>query len=260
MALIAKNRVIETSTTTGTGNQALGGAVDTNRTFASVCATNDTFEYYVKGAPGTGEWEVGLGTYPSANTLARTTVLDSSNAGAAVSFSAGTKQIGMGPIASFGAAFPSAVYTGQRFYRTDRNIEYFYDGTRWLSTQLFTLVFPTRQAGSVAPSVAGSSSFAVKPWASYDIYVLDGEIASYSTTTTASNYFTYQFKSYDGATIADLGSSTTGQNDTQNAFVRHTITINTLVSSSIEAFEFSQSSTGVVSVTIVADVTYRLVG
>lgn len=38
-----------------------------------------------------------------------------------------------------GAAFPTAPVTGQRFYRTDRNIEYFWDGVRWLSTQLHNM-------------------------------------------------------------------------------------------------------------------------
>src|SRR4051812_17050829 len=77
MALIRKDRVLETSTTTGTGALTVAGAVDTFRTFASVCTTNDTAYCFVKGAPGTGEWEVGLYTYSGTNTLTRTTVLDS---------------------------------------------------------------------------------------------------------------------------------------------------------------------------------------
>ena len=38
-----------------------------------------------------------------------------------------------------GTAFPTSPLTGERFTRSDRNIEYFYDGTRWLSTQLYLL-------------------------------------------------------------------------------------------------------------------------
>lgn len=41
-----------------------------------------------------------------------------------------------------GIAFPVGPVAGQRFYRTDRKIEYTYDGVRWLSTQLHTLWFP----------------------------------------------------------------------------------------------------------------------
>lgn len=99
MALQWKDRVLETSTTTGTGDFTLAGAVTGFRTFASVCSTSDTAYYYIEGVDAngipTGEWETGLGTYSGANKLTRTTVLASSNAGSAVSFSAGTKRVGL---------------------------------------------------------------------------------------------------------------------------------------------------------------------
>ena len=92
MAFRSNDRVKETSTTTGTGNLTLLGAVSQFQAF-SVFANNDTFFYAVVGQTGT-EWEVGIGTYVSATpALARTTVLESSNADALVSFSAGTKDV-----------------------------------------------------------------------------------------------------------------------------------------------------------------------
>lgn len=103
MAHISEDRVLETSTTTGTGNLTLAGAVTGYRTFASVMATSDTCLYAVwavnaSGTP-TGEWEGGIGTYSATNTLTRTTVLESSNAGAAVNFSAGTKYVAISLLA-----------------------------------------------------------------------------------------------------------------------------------------------------------------
>lgn len=93
MAHISADRVKETTTTTGTGNVTLAGAVTQFRTFASVMANNDTCWYCIAGQTGS-EWETGLGTYVSATpALARTTVLASSNAGSAVNFSAGTKDV-----------------------------------------------------------------------------------------------------------------------------------------------------------------------
>lgn len=93
MALELYDRVKETSTTTGTGTLTLAGAVTGFRTFGSVLADADT-TYYAIELSGTGEWEVGLGTIGgSGTTLARTTPLASSNAGAAVNFSAGTKTV-----------------------------------------------------------------------------------------------------------------------------------------------------------------------
>jgi hypothetical protein len=97
MALIWRDRVAEVSTSTGTGNFTLAGALTSYRTFSSVCATNDTLYYVItavgNGGEPTGDWETGLGTYSASNTLTRTTVLDSSNAGAAVNFGAGTKRV-----------------------------------------------------------------------------------------------------------------------------------------------------------------------
>ena len=96
MALILRDRVRESTTTTGTSNLTLGGASATFDTFASVMSTNDTTYYaIVHTANGTDEWEVGLGTYSATNTLTRTTVLSSSNSGSAVNFSAGTKFVFM---------------------------------------------------------------------------------------------------------------------------------------------------------------------
>jgi len=93
MALIIKDRVKETTTTTGTGNVALGGAVSNFVTFSSVLSDSDT-TYYAIVDSNNSDFEVGLGTYVSSgNTIARTTVLASSNSGSAVDLSAGSKTI-----------------------------------------------------------------------------------------------------------------------------------------------------------------------
>lgn len=97
MALQQADRVKETTTTTGTGALALGGAMVGFQAFSAVCSVGDTCYYAIQAVDAIGNpagaWETGLGTYSSSNTLTRTTVLASSNAGAAVSFAAGTKQV-----------------------------------------------------------------------------------------------------------------------------------------------------------------------
>jgi hypothetical protein len=93
MALIIKDRVKETTTTTGTGNVALGGAVSNFVTFSSVLSDSDT-TYYAIVDSNNSAFEVGLGTYVSSgNTIARTTVLASSNSGSAVNLSSGSKVV-----------------------------------------------------------------------------------------------------------------------------------------------------------------------
>ena len=84
MALILKDRVQETSVTTGTGTLTLAGAVTQFQTFSSAVGNGNTTYYTIYNAGGS-LWEVGLGTV-GAGTLSRDTVLASSNSNALVSF------------------------------------------------------------------------------------------------------------------------------------------------------------------------------
>ena len=90
MALVLKDRVKETTTTTGTGTYTLAGAVTGFEAFSSVGDGNTTYYACTDGT----DFEVGVGTYTSSGTtLARTTILQSSNSDSAVSWSSGTKTI-----------------------------------------------------------------------------------------------------------------------------------------------------------------------
>lgn len=90
MALVLKDRTKETSSTTGTGTYTLAGAATGFQSFSGIGNGNTT---YYTSTDGT-DWEVGVGTYTSAGTtLARTTILASSNAGSAVNWAAGTRTI-----------------------------------------------------------------------------------------------------------------------------------------------------------------------
>lgn len=91
MALVLADRVRESSTSIGTGAIVLSGAIAGYQAF-SVAIGNTNTTYYGITNTGTSEWEVGLGTV-SAGLLTRTTVLASSNGGAAVSFSSGAKDV-----------------------------------------------------------------------------------------------------------------------------------------------------------------------
>ena len=94
MALVLNDRVKETSTTTGTGTLNLSGAVSGFETFVAGIADGNT-TYYAIVNRDEDEWEVGIGTIAdlSTDTLARTTILTSSNSDSAVDFSAGTKDV-----------------------------------------------------------------------------------------------------------------------------------------------------------------------
>jgi len=91
MALVLADRVKETTSTSGTADFVLSGASTGFQTFAAGVGANNTTYYAI--ADG-ADYEVGLGTLSSDGlTLARTTVLQSSNADAKVSFASSSKQI-----------------------------------------------------------------------------------------------------------------------------------------------------------------------
>lgn len=92
MALVVKDRVKVSSTTTGTGTFTLGSAALGFQDFSVIGNENTT--YYTIVGVGTAEFEVGIGTFTaSGTTLSRDTILESSNAGSAVNFSAGAKEV-----------------------------------------------------------------------------------------------------------------------------------------------------------------------
>ena len=90
MPLVLADRVQETTTSTGTGTITLAGASVGFNSF-SVIGNGNTTYYTIAGQT---QWEVGIGTYTSSGTtLARNTVLSSSNSNALVDFSAGVKNV-----------------------------------------------------------------------------------------------------------------------------------------------------------------------
>lgn len=92
MATKLADRVKETSTTTGTGTYSLAGAVTGFQAFSDAFVTTDVVYYCAEDG---ANWEIGEGTLTTGTpwTLARTTILASSNADAAVNWAAGTRKI-----------------------------------------------------------------------------------------------------------------------------------------------------------------------
>lgn len=107
------DRVCETSTTTGTGNFTLTGAIVGFQGFDAVGGGFTTFPYLIEavdtnGVP-TGDWEAGIGTNPSLETIERLTVTASSNSGSLVDFAAGTKRVHLAATAASALNFRGCV-------------------------------------------------------------------------------------------------------------------------------------------------------
>lgn len=97
MALEYKDRVKDQTATAGTGPFELALTAPTGFRSFAVFTDGATVRYSVAGSD-LSEWEVGEGVWNAAtSTLSRDTIYGSSNAGAAVDFSAGTKTVTVGP-------------------------------------------------------------------------------------------------------------------------------------------------------------------
>lgn len=90
MAFVLANRVLETTTTTGTGAVTLGGTSTGFQSFSAVGNGNVTFYTITNDI----DWEVGVGTYFSSGpTLTREEVYESSNNNELVNWGSGEKQV-----------------------------------------------------------------------------------------------------------------------------------------------------------------------
>lgn len=87
------DRVADTTTTTGTGAITLAGSAPAGkRTFSAAYSVGqENIPYLIDN--DAGEWESGLGTLAASTTLNRDAVFSSSNSGAKVNFSAGSKRV-----------------------------------------------------------------------------------------------------------------------------------------------------------------------
>ena len=95
MALVLNDRVKETTSTTGQGTISLGGAATGFETFVTGIGNTNT-TYYIIAHESDGTWEIGIGTVADASpdTLARTTVIDTSAGNTTkIDFAAGNKTV-----------------------------------------------------------------------------------------------------------------------------------------------------------------------
>jgi len=93
MAFVLADRVKESCSAPGTGTVTLLGAATGYQAFSAGIGANNTTYYTIADQGGTN-WEVGYGTIGAGGTtLARTTVLASSNSGSLVDFSSGSQDV-----------------------------------------------------------------------------------------------------------------------------------------------------------------------
>lgn len=159
-----------------------------------------------------------------------------------------------------GTSFPSSPAVGDGYFRTDRGIEYYWDGTRWLSTQVF--VAEIRHTDGALPLTATSFLRGTGPYlGTYSLYAERVTMSTHNTAATpASNYFTYQFSYLDGAASTNIGSALSSQNDVINTWFAKTGTATVVVPSTADAFMCVATEVGAASTYALGSIAYRLIG
>lgn len=125
----------------------------------------------------------------------------------------------------YGTSFPGSPKTSEHFYRTDRNLMYFYDGTRWLTNQLFSFQY----------AVTAAISAAVRPvfgpaHGGYDVYITRLQwAASVATTNNGSHYWIAQAQYNETNTWTNFGSAINTSAISVSTWSALSVDINTVV-------------------------------
>lgn len=123
MPIVHFDRIRETTSTTGTGTMTLSGATAAFRALSTITASGSgTLQFYYTVFDNSN-FECGIGTYVSATTFNRTTVISSSNSNNAVNWSSGTKAVILSDNSDFFETYRSCadvtLTAGENLYQND---------------------------------------------------------------------------------------------------------------------------------------------
>ncbi len=147
------------------------------------------------------------GAASPAQTAEGSVVWDSDGDWLTVGAGAATKRI-----FAAGTAFPSSPATGERFFRTDLGVGYYWDGTRWLSTTLYREPLGSFYGNTASP--ANTNNQYLAPWYTTDIWMVGLYGTFYvATTNDGGSYWTVVLAKATAAntatTIASFPTNTT---------------------------------------------------
>lgn len=122
------------------------------------------------------------------------------------------------------SSFPGTPATNQMCFRTDLGLLCYYDGTRWLTVNMFETAFG---AGTAIPSGLAATGGAgyLPTQVSYDMWLVDWSATTFILTTNdGTNFWTFKLQKTTAANVAsdiDAGFSTgTGPDTPSNWVVR----------------------------------------
>lgn len=157
-------------------------------------------------------------------------------------------------------AFWGTPSTDDRCYRSDRDIDYFYDGTRWLSTKLYVGYLPaTKVVSPVSPPQASQLTVANGPsWNTlYNEWLVEFFVSALTSAINgASNLWTVRLVE-PGSTLATI---TTDENVNAGIWFQHRAAVGALIPAHNAKALTVQTTGSPGTLDYAAMYTYRLVG
>jgi hypothetical protein len=163
--------------------------------------------------------------------------------GSGLNLSSGTLSAsGAGAGLAEGAIFPASPVVGDLFWRSDRNILYFYNGSRWLTADLHTIQLPKDTLNFMSGTTADFTRLVLPMGGIYDFWMEDYVAATVVNggASNGSNKWTVNLHN-DGATT--IASFDTGA-DAVNTWVRHRVSVNALAATSVVVLEETATKSG----------------
>lgn len=246
----------------GTGGGAGGGA--SSNSYAETIGDTIATTFTINHALGTNDVVVLVyrTASPFDQVFPEVDLTDADNVDVVFTVAPGTDEYRVVVIAAggtgSGTAFPGSPATGTRFYRSDLSMEFFYDGTRWLSTTLYSQ--PLQLADALLPAAANASLLRGSTWHNdYDLWLVSYHAFTFVVTTNdGTKFWTIALKRQP--TNNNITSFTTAA-DTASTHTGHKGTIAALLGTGeveMEATVTKTSTPGNLYLTMNVD--YRIVG
>jgi hypothetical protein len=142
-----------------------------------------------------------------------------------------------------GTSFPASPQTNEHFYRTDSELEFYYDGTRWLTAQIFTCTLASNFATTVNTSYA--QAIPALPTGCTDIYVVDHVVESFvGATNNGLNFWSNKLTKYNSVnTGTDIDTAISTPGDTASTWTQHISHLNALLLSGTTYFDWNEQWT-----------------
>ena len=126
-----------------------------------------------------------------------------------------------------GTSFPASKATNDRYWRTDLGMEFFWDGTQWVSSVLHHIALVNTFSLTTTPQ-----NYYAPTDHTHDMFVTTADFDTFAGSLSGTAYWTVTLNKVDSANSASSLGSFNQSADTSNVWTRHQIVVNAAVTNS----------------------------